>query len=150
MKTKLLTFLLSITFLFLFIGSSVVFSGDLQDGLDAYERKDYKTAHKLFLPLAEQGDANAQFMLGGLYIQGKGVLRDFKEVVKWWKLAAEQGYVLAQYGLGEMYHIGKGVPQDSEAAVKWWKLAAEQRHERAQFNLALMHDDSLDCLNSPN
>ena len=39
---------------------------------------------------------------------------------------------------------------DYNEAFKGWELAAEQRHERAQFNLALMHDDSLDCLNSPN
>ena len=51
MKTKL-TFLLSLTFLFLF--SSVVFGDDYQDGVDAYKRKDYKTAYKLWLPLAEQ------------------------------------------------------------------------------------------------
>ena len=40
MKTKSLTFLLALTFLFLFSGSSVVFGGDLQDGVDAYEIKD--------------------------------------------------------------------------------------------------------------
>ena len=40
MKTKPLTFLLALTFLFLFSGSSVVIADDLQDGLDAYERKD--------------------------------------------------------------------------------------------------------------
>ena len=66
MKTKL-TFLLSLTFLFLFSGSSVVFGDDFQDGVDAYERKDYKTAYKLWLPLAEQGDADSQYNLGVMY-----------------------------------------------------------------------------------
>ena len=56
MKTKL-TFLLALTFLFLFSGS--VYGDDFQDGLDAHERKDYKTAYKLWLPLAEQGNAFA-------------------------------------------------------------------------------------------
>ena len=54
MKTKPLTFLLALTFLFLFSGSSVVFGDDFDDGWDAHERKDYETAYKLFLPLAEQ------------------------------------------------------------------------------------------------
>jgi len=125
-KTKPLTFLLSLTFLFLFSGSSAVFADDLQDGLDAYERKDYKTAHKLLLPLAEQGDANAQFMLGGFYTQGQGVTQDFKEAVKWFRLAAEQGDAFAQFKLGGMYLMGKGVPQDSEAARKWMKLSTDQ------------------------
>ena len=61
MKTKPLTFLLALTFLFLFSGS--VFADDLQDGLDAAARGDYKTAYKLWLPLAEQGNAKAQFIV---------------------------------------------------------------------------------------
>ena len=59
MKTKL-TFLLALTFLFLFSGSSVVFADDFQDGLDAYNRKDYQEAFRLWKPLAEQGLAEAQ------------------------------------------------------------------------------------------
>ena len=57
-ETKL-TFLLALTFLFLFSGSSVVFGDELRDGLLAYGTKDYK----LILPLAEQGNAKAQFIV---------------------------------------------------------------------------------------
>ena len=39
---------------------------------------------------------------------------------------------------------------NDKEAVKWWRLSAKQGLAEAQFNLALMHDDSLDCLNSPN
>ena len=63
MKTKKLTFLLALTFLFLFSGSSVVFGGDLQDGKDAFGRGDYQTAYRIWLPLAEQGNAKAQFIV---------------------------------------------------------------------------------------
>ena len=70
---KKLTFLLALTFLFLFSGSSVVFGGDLRDGWDAYIKQDYKTAHKFWLPLAEQGDADAQSCLGVMYQHGQGV-----------------------------------------------------------------------------
>ena len=88
MKTKPLTFLLALTFLFLFSGS--VYGDDFQDGKDAYDRNDYKTAHKLFLPLAEQGHATGQFYLGLMYANGQGVSRDYKEAVKWTRLSAEQ------------------------------------------------------------
>ena len=71
MKTKPLTFLLALTFLFLFSGS--VYGGDLRDGFDAYQKQDYKTAHKLWLPLAEQGHAKAQYNLGVMYDKGQGV-----------------------------------------------------------------------------
>ena len=63
MKTKQLTFLLALTFVFLFSGSSVVFGDDLQDAIDAADRKDYDKAYKLILPYAEQGDAKAQFIV---------------------------------------------------------------------------------------
>jgi hypothetical protein len=64
MKTKPLTFLLALTFLFLFSGS--VFANDYQDyqdGLYAHNRGDFKTAYSLWLPLAEQGHAGAQFIV---------------------------------------------------------------------------------------
>ena len=82
MKTKPLTFLLALTFLFLFSGSSVVFGDDFGDGIAAYVIKDYETAYKLWLPLAEQGDAGAQYLLGMMYDLGQGVLQDYKEAVK--------------------------------------------------------------------
>ena len=62
----------SFFFIFFVGSSSVVFAGDLQDGIDAYKNKDYKTAYKLWLPLAGQGDANLQFMLGMMHSRGTG------------------------------------------------------------------------------
>jgi uncharacterized protein len=97
-----------------------------QYGLDAVQRGDFETAHKFWLPLAEQGIVEAQRSLGRLYAIGKGVPQDFKEAVKWMKLAAEQGDAVAQLTLGALYEAGKGVPQDFKEAVKWVKLAAEQ------------------------
>jgi len=64
MKTKPLTFLLALTFLFLFSGSSVVFADDLQDGLDAFNKQDYKEAIKWFRLSAEQGISVAQEEIG--------------------------------------------------------------------------------------
>ena len=150
MKTKPVTFLLALTFLFLFGCSSVVFADDLQDGLDAAVRGDYKTAYKLWLPLAEQGDAEAQYNLGVMYEHSLGVPQDYKEAFKWYRLAAEQGDADAQNNLGVMYNEGQGVPQDYKEAVKWWRLSAEQGDEQAQINLATMHDDGLDYLISSN
>ena len=142
MKTKPLTFLLALTFMFLFSGSSVVFGDDLRDGLLAYGTKDYKKAYKLILPLAEQGNVMAQTTLGVMYQEGQGVPQDYKEAFKWFRLSAEQGDAIAQCNLGGMYNEGKGVPQDYKEAVKWWKLAAEQQDEQAQFILERMHGNS--------
>ena len=75
MKTRL-TYLIVLSFLFLF--SSGVSGDDFQDGVDAYKRQDYKTAYKLFLPLAEQGNAfaQAQFNLGAMCFKGDGDPQD--------------------------------------------------------------------------
>ena len=132
MKPKL-SFLLALTFLFLFSGS--VYGGDFQDAMDAANKGDFKTAYKLFLPLAEQGNAAAQSKLGILYQKGLGVQQDDKEAVKWFRLAAEQGSAEAQYFLGGMYSHGKGVPKDLKEEVKWTRLAAEQGNADAQYNL---------------
>ena len=81
------------------------------DAVESLEREDYETAYKLFLPLAEQGDADAQFNLGVMYDEGDGVPQDYKEAFKWYRLAAEQGDAFAQFELGVMYDERLGVPQ---------------------------------------
>ena len=96
MKTKPLTFLLAHTFLFLFVSSC---SDNFQDPMDAFKKKDYKEAFRLWLPLAEEGDAIAQFNLGQMYRRGQGVPQDYAEAIKLWKLAAEQGNAGAQHHL---------------------------------------------------
>ena len=90
MKTSL-TFLLSLTFLFLFSGSSVVIADDYQDGLDAYKRQDYKEAIKWFRLSAEQGHAKAQNNLGSMYEKGQGVLQDYSLAHMWWNICGSSG-----------------------------------------------------------
>ena len=84
-----------------------------------------EVAQKEMLQLAEAGDADAQFSLGVMYEQGKGIRQDYTEAVRWYRKAAEQGYAEAQYNLGVMYAEGQGVRQDEAEAVKWYRKAAE-------------------------
>ena len=88
---------------------------------------------------AEQGDATAQFNLGVIYDNGRGVPQDFKQAVAWWRKAAEQGHVDAQYNLGVRYGNGQGVPQDYQRAYAWFLKAAEQGDAKAQYNLGWMY-----------
>ena len=89
---------------------------------------------------AEAGDAEAQYNLGGMYANGRGVERDDAEAVKWYRFAAEQGDIRAQNDLGVMYATGEGAEQDDAEAVKWYRLAAEQGLVLAQYNLGVMYD----------
>ena len=88
---------------------------------------------------AEQGSATAQFNLGAMYHDGRGVPQDYQTAVKWYRLAAAQINASAQSNLGVIYHDGRGVPQDYQAAVKWFKLAAEQGDWASRFHLGRMY-----------
>ena len=121
-----LTVILCLAVAVLLGSAGMGWSADFQKGLDAYKNKDYATALREWKPLAEQGNAEAQYILGWMYEYGKGVLQDDETAVKWYKRAAEQGNAPAQTNLDLMYHQGQGVPQNYEAATKWFKLTAEQ------------------------
>ncbi len=108
--------------------------------VDALQRGDYATAIRELRPLAEQGDAEAQYNLGVMYGNGQGVPQDYAEAVKWYRKAAKQGHAKAQPKLGFMYRNGQGVPQDSAKALQWYRKAAEQGHAKAQYNLGWMYD----------
>ena len=64
---------------------------DFSAGIDAYTKKDYRTALVEFQTLADRGNADAQFMLGYMYASGKGVLQDYIQAHLWFNLAAAQG-----------------------------------------------------------
>ncbi len=119
--------------------SSVGWSADFQKGFNAYNKGDFATALREWSPLAEQGNVYAQYSLGQIYREGKGVTQDYKTAVKWYKLSAEQGDAPAQYNLGQMYRRGDGVLQNYKTAVKWYKLSAKQGNASAQINLGLAY-----------
>ena len=97
-----------------------------QQGLTAYEQSNYQTAFKLWLPLAEQGDAQAQGGLGMMYERGLGVKQDDFEAVNWYRKAAEQGDADAQAILGFLYLLGeRGVQVNKSLAKEWFGKACD-------------------------
>jgi len=113
----------------------------LEAATQAYKAGDYKKALEILKPLAENGHASAQYNLGIMYDNGRGVPQDYAEAVKWYRKAAENGHASAQNNLGLMYNKGQGVPQDYAEAVKWYRKAAENGHASAQYNLGIMYDN---------
>jgi TPR repeat protein len=106
--------------------ASFAWSGDSQKGLNAYNSTDYDTALAIWRPLAESGDADAQFGLGMMYGNGFGVDMDDALAIKWYGLAAEKGHSGAQCNLAVMHQNGWGVPLNEEEAVRLFSQAAEQ------------------------
>ena len=111
------------------------------EAYDAYERKDYTTAFRLWKKAADKGNVDAQFYLGEMYFYGHGVDQSDSEAFSWYRRAAEQGDSFAQYYLGWMYENGRGVKQSYTEAVFWYRKAAEQDFADAQFNLGNMYYD---------
>jgi hypothetical protein len=106
-----------------------VLAGPFEDGKAAYERGDYATALRLWLPLAEQGDAIVQFNLGLLYYWGHGVLQDsvqdYVEAHKWFDLAAAQGNLSAA---GNRDWLAKKMTPDQLAEAQ--RLAREWKPKK--------------------
>lgn len=126
LRNKLFTIHSLLTLLALVLAlliTTPAFSDDFQKGMDAAERGDYAAALKQFLPLAEQGDVDAQYNSGVLYDKGWGVPQNYKTAIKWYKLAAEHGNAKAQYNLGITYYKGRGVLQDYVRAHMWLNIA---------------------------
>ena len=86
---------------------------------------------KQFREDADLGYPRAQFNLGVMYANGRGVLKNNVEAVKWYRKAAEQGLVSAQFNLGVSYINGVGIPQNNVNAYMWLLLARAQGHQKA-------------------
>lgn len=85
---------------------------------------------------AEAGEAEAQFKLGALYANGKGVKQDSHAAAKWLRKAARQEHLAAQTLLGWCYAGGNGVSENAAEAVEWYGKAAEQGDTDAMCSLA--------------
>lgn len=131
---------------------------DFAEGIAAFDRGDFQAAHRLLLPLAEQGDARAAIVVAGDFYVGWGVAAsdalaeewrvrakaiasaaDFSFVVDRWRNMAGAGAAPAQAVLGAAYYAGFGVPMDPVEAVKWIRAAADQGNPRGQYALGELY-----------
>lgn len=110
-------------------------------GVSAWRRGDYAAAVAAWQPLADSGNADAQFNLAQAYRLGRGVPADEGMAQGWYRRAADQGHPQAQanYGL-LLYQNG-----DQRGAMPWLEKAAELGDPRAQYvvGTALFNGDPL-------
>lgn len=103
MKIKNIVFALVISF-----ASSSVMAADFDDGVVAFIKGDSATAIKIWKPLAEKGDRDAQYHLGYMFQTGTGVKKDNEKAHYWYTKAAQNGhgkaFVLAKVVEREMHH----------------------------------------------
>jgi len=108
-------------------------------GQDAYGRGDYAAAVEAWRHAARLGNSAAEFRLGAMYEEGKGVDADPKQAVQWYRRAAQHGSERAQFNLAHMYASGTGVEKNEGEAAKWYRRSAERGNAHAQYALGLIY-----------
>jgi TPR repeat protein len=134
------TFFLAAVSAVLLLTAGLAEAASFRQGISAFNRQDYVSASRVFIPLAEQGDPAAQAYLGFMFETGRGVPQNYTEAAMWYRRAAEQGDSLAQYSLGLLYDRGQGVPQDIVEASKWLNLATAAAPPQAREARARIRD----------
>ena len=122
-------------------------TADQKTAVRLHAAKDYAAAYRELLPLAEAGDAIAQFFIGRMFELGHHVGQDPAVATRWVRRAADQGYGPAQLYLGAMYARGTGVPVDHGESLRWAALAAI--NDLAPRDAAVRLRDSIATLVSP-
>ena len=120
--------------------TTLSFGANFDDGLNAAEKGDYKTALSIFEDLAKKGDIEAQYNLGVMYYNGYGVRQDYKKAIEWYEKAATQGIADAQYNLGVMYVKGEGVRQDKKIAKEYFGKACDGGYQKGCDNYKLLNE----------
>lgn len=112
--------------------STMLLASSFEDGLKAFDKKDYVNAIKIWEPLAATGNMAAQYNLGILYENGYGVKQNDSEAFEWYLKAAKQGHIDSQYNVGLMCGAGIGIQKSDELAVKWFSKAAAQGDQESK------------------
>ena len=136
-KNLLISFLL-ILIVFLSIQSLSFANPNLKDGIDAYNIKNYKEAYGIFSQLSKQGDSQARYILGTMYLNGLGVKKDLSKTLYWWEKSAQLNKE-ALYGLGFLYSLGQGVELNYKKSFDYWQKAAYLGSSYAQYRLGLLY-----------
>ena len=101
------------------------FAQDFQDGWVAMKQNRFEEARKIFLPLAQGGNADAEELIGVMYAMGLGVERDDYRAFDWYLRSSLKGHPGAQSGIGWYYEVGRGMPApDLVRAYTWYVLSA--------------------------
>lgn len=121
---------------------SVSAKAGLDEGMEAYNNGDMKTAVVEFQKLSEKSGF-VLYTLGVMFENGQGVAQDAKAAAEWYRLSAlnsgKPWAMLSEHNLGVMYEKGRGVSQDYTAALEWYRKAAEHGNSSSQFNLGVMY-----------
>ncbi len=99
----------------------------------SYDRANYATALKTWLPKAKNGEPEAQTYVGEIYEKGLGVVPDYRLASKWYRKVADQGYSRAQINLVYLYEAGLNGERDLVTAMNWYRKASGLEDDEIGF-----------------
>ena len=116
----------------------------LQDGIDAYNKREFAQSFKIFNKLVTQSldkedRAAALTKLAMLYLQGQGTPRNYAKAASLFHRAALAGNAEAANNLGVLYAQGLALPKDQNQAVLWYIKAANLNNVQAMSNLGVAY-----------
>ena len=102
----------------------------------AAEPEQFRTTLEWLTEAADAGRVHAQYELGKIYRDGRGVEKDALLAAAWLTRAAEQGSDTASYALGVLLLTGgEGLAKDIPSALNWLRRSAEDGNQYAQYRL---------------
>ncbi len=116
---------------------------DIETGYFAMQRGEYDIALEELEPLAEKGDAQAQYYLGYMHEKGLGVQLNYSLAWKWYRLAAKKKHIESMLKMAWLNENGIGLPLNYDKAYEWYEKAAEKGHAGAMGRLGLYNYDGM-------
>ncbi|NOZ53254.1 MAG: sel1 repeat family protein [Gammaproteobacteria bacterium] len=112
--------------------------------LDSEVKKLQSSSIYPLLDQAKQGDIDAKYKVGLMFLEGDNVPKDIYEGIRWLQSAANNNHMRSQMTLGNIYFSGAyNVEIDYLVAAKWFRQAAKNGDAEAQYQLGNLHDKGL-------
>ncbi|MFT7300088.1 MAG: TPR repeat protein [Porticoccus sp.] len=126
-----------------FVFATASFASTLEEGYEAIRSGKLEEGLAILSPLAEQGDADAQYGVAILYKEGWGTDKNEQKSFENYEKAAKQGHVNAMFYTASDYQSGTGVIQDYSAAANWYEQASNKGHAAAMYGLGSLYYNGL-------
>ena len=110
-------------------------------GITYYDKQDYIKAMEWFEKAAANGNANAQTLIGHMYVNGLGVKPDYAKAIEWYEKAAVNGDATSQNNIDDKYY--EEIEQDYAKVLEWYEKVAASGDSYAQNNIGSMYEDGL-------
>lgn len=120
-------------------------AGEIDDAILAMRAGNFAEAYCILKPHAQRGDAEAQYNIGWMYLNGYGLAMNDSLALEWWQRASDQGHTDARFSIAMLYSFGDGqVTKNMDRAIDYYLLAAQDGHEDANMIIRSMlsRDDS--------